>query len=217
MKFLVLLLLPFLLVSCGKKDSKDLEEKTHRELVVANENLDRRATFVEADLSRKQLFYMALEGTYEGSFMAGEKEFKTRLTFIPSLPPYESNRVRTLEEVTADLNNLSFAIQSTHWNSKGTAVAAGCIFGQVKPDYDNGQVVAASENCANIYKINIYDSSNISNSDLPVKTSEVFEKSQVLAKKILTKELLKVDEIYVVIQPTLIAKTFVAILKRVQP
>jgi hypothetical protein len=217
MKYLVLLLLPVFFISCGKKDSKDLEEKTQRELVVENQNMEVRAAVLEADLARKQLFFSALEGTYEGTFTAGEKVFKTRMTFIPSLPPYTSNRVRTLEEVTADLNNLFFSVQTTHWNAQGTAVAAGCIFGQVKPDYDNGQVSAASENCSNVYKVSFYDSSSIPSTDTPVKTSEIFEKSQVIAKKILNKEVSSVEEVYVIIQPTLLAKTFIAVLKRVQP
>lgn len=216
MKYLVLLLLSTLLISCGKKDSKDLEEKTQRELVVANENTDKRAALLEFDLARKQSFFTALEGTYEGAFLAGDKEFKTRITFIPSLPPYVANRVRTLEEVTSDLNNLSFTIQTTHWNSKGTTVAAGCIFAQIKPDYDNGQVVSAAENCSNIYKVNLYDSNENSEGDTPVKTSVIVKRSQMLAKKIFNKKITKVEEIYVVIQPTLLAKTFTTILKRVQ-
>lgn len=216
MKALLILVVPLLFISCGKKDGNNLEEVTQRELAVENDNLNRRAALLERDLARKQLFFSALEGTYEGSFSAGEKVFKTRVTLIPSLPPYTSNRVRTLEEVTADLNNLNFSIQTTSWNATGTAVAAGCIFGQVKPDYDNGQVTAAVDTCSNVYKINIYDSNEATTSDFPAKTSDVAINGQNLAKKIFSKEILKVNEIYVVIQPTLLAKTFIAILKRVE-
>ena len=216
MKHLSMLLLSLIIISCGKPDSKNLEEKTQRELLVTNENLDKKAVALEAGLERKQLFFSALEGTYEGTFMAGDKEFKTRITFIPSLPPYTSNRIRTLEEVIADLNNLYFSVQATHWNSKGTAVAAGCIFSQVKPDYDNGQIVASSENCSNVYKVSLYDSSDRSTGDLPMKTSEIFVNSQDISKNVLSKEVQKINEIHIVIQPTLLAKTFTTILKRVQ-
>jgi len=216
MKILFLLSLSLMIISCGKKDDKNLEEKTQRELVVENENLERRATMLESDLARKQEFYTALEGTYEGTFFAGEKEFKTRITLIPSLPPYTSNRIRTLEEVTADLNALSFSLQTTHWNAKGTAVASGCIFSAIKPDYDNGQIAVAAENCPNVYKVSMFDSSDRSE-DGPIKTSEVLQKSRSISKKILNKEINEVSEIHVVIQPTLVAKTFIAVLKRVQP
>lgn len=216
MKLLFLLLLSTLIVSCGKKDDKNLEEKTQRELVVENENLERRAILLENDLARKQEFYTAVEGTYEGNFMAGEKEFKTRMTLIPSLPPYTSNRIRTLEEVTADLNNLSFSLQTTHWNAKGTAVASGCIFSEIRPDYDNGQIAVAAESCANVYKVSLFDSSDRSGEG-PIKTSEVLQKSRSISKKILNNEIKEVNEIHVVIQPTLVAKTFIAVLKRVQP
>lgn len=216
MKHLLLLIVPLLLVSCGKRDDKALEEVAHRELVVENENLERRAAVLENDLSRKQDFYSAVEGTFEGSFMAGEKEFKTRITLIPSLPPYTSNRIRTLEEVTADLNNLSFSVQTTHWNAKGTAVASGCIFSQMKPDYDNGLISIAAENCSNVYKVSLFDSSDRGENG-PIKTAEVLQKSRILSKKILRKEIEQINEIHVVMQPTLVAKTFTTVLKRVQP
>ena len=205
------------IVSCGKPDAKNLEEKAQRELMVENENLDKRAMQLESELSRKQLFFSALEGTFEGSFFAGEKEFKTRVTLIPSLPPYIANRIRTLDEVTADLNNLYFSIQTTHWNSKGTAVAAGCIFSQIRPDYDNGQVVAASGNCANVYKVSMYESNEGESPMESLGASDILNKSQSISNKVLNKKMDKVNEIHVVIQPTLVAKTFLTVLKRVQP
>lgn len=217
MKFVFLLLATTMLLSCGKKDDKNLEEKAQRELQVENDNLDKRAALLEADLARKQLFYTALEGTYEGTFKAGEKEFKTRLTFVSSLPPYDSNRIRTLEEITADLSNLNFSVQSTHWNAAGTTVAAGCIFSQIRPDYDNGQVSASSENCPNVYKVNLYNSSNTPVDELPNQTSVIVSESKIISKQIFNREIQKVEEVYIVIQPTLLAKTFTAVLKRVQP
>ena len=216
MKHLSLIVTALLLASCGKPDAKNLEEVAQRELIVENVNLERRAAKLEIDLEKKQLFFTALEGTYEGSFKAGEKIFKTRMTFIPSLPPYTSNRIRTLEEITADLNNLYFSVQTTHWNSNGTAVAAGCIFSQMSPDYDNGQIVAATETCPNVYKVNMFDSSE-STEESPINTAELSRQSKILSKKISRKEIQKIEEIYIVIQPTLLAKTFTAVLKRVQP
>lgn len=217
MKQVLILFLSVLVASCGKPDAKNLEEKTQRELMVQNDNLDKRALQLETELSRKQFFFSALEGTFEGSFFAGEKEFKTRVTLIPSLPPYTANRIRTLEEVTADLGNLYFSIQTTHWNSKGTAVAAGCIFSQIRPDYDNGQVVAASGNCSNVYKISMYDSKEDEGSIESTKTGDILSKSQSISSKVLSKQMEKINEIHIVIQPTLVAKTFVTVLKRVQP
>lgn len=217
MKQLQMLFISLVIMSCGKPDSKNLEEKVLREISVENLNIDKKAMALESDLERKQLFFTALEGTYEGAFTAGDKEFKTRITFIPSLPPYTANRIRTLDEITADLNNLYFSVQTTHWNSKGTAVAAGCIFSQMKPDFDNGQIVAAAENCPNVYKVSLYDSSGDANGDSPVSTSKILVNSKIISKKVFTKEVQRINELFIIIQPTLLAKTFVTTLKRVQP
>jgi hypothetical protein len=142
MKILLMLFLSMALASCGKPDAKNLEEKAQRELKVETDNTNKKALQLEADLSRKQLFFSALEGTFEGSFISEGKEFKTRITLIPSLPPYTANRIRTLDEITADLNNLNFSFQVRHWSLNGSGVPFGCIFNQIRPDYDNGQVVA---------------------------------------------------------------------------
>lgn len=216
MKKLILVLVGGCFVfSCGKTDSKNLEEKVQRELVVTNENLDKRALALENDLTLKQLFFSSLNGTFEGNLQVGEKVFKTRITFIPSLPPYTSTRIRTAEEIVSDLNNLFFSVQTTHWNSKGSAVAAGCIFGQIRPDYQNGQVNISGESCSNVYNVNMFNSELENRTNLDI--ANILEISKEISRKVLRGEIRQVDEIFLTIQPTLLAKTFLAKLKRVNP
>ncbi len=224
MKILLLVISVVLFTACGKPDANNLEEKTQRELQVENGNLERKAQTLESDLRRKQNFFIALEGTFEGNLPVGDKEFKTRITLIPSLPIYNSNRVRTLEEITADLNNLFFTVQATHWNSKGSAVASGCIFSQARPDFLNGQTIATGENCANVYRISMYESNPKEDAlldEVSIESlnnfPEILAHSQNLSIKVLNKELNRIDQIHVVIQPTLVAKTFTTVLKRVNP
>lgn len=213
MKNLTLIFVVIAAISCGKADQKNLEEKTLTELQVANDNQDKRARILEDDLAKKQQFFSSVEGTYEGSFLAGDKEFKTRLTIIPSLPPYTSTRTRTAEEIVADLNNLFFSIQTTHWNTKSSAVAAGCIFNQVRPDFQNGQINASAESCNNVYKISLYDS-EVGTTNFG---GDILKTSKEVSNRVFLGSVRQVNELVVLIQPTLVSKTFEAKLKRIKP
>lgn len=211
----LLLIIVLVAYGCGKPDSKNLEEKMQRELVVANENTDKKSIQLENELAVKQNFFSSLEGTFEGDLSAGEKIFKTRISLHPSLPPYSSRRVRTIDEVITDLNNLFFSVQTTHWNSKGTAVASGCIFSQVRPDLLTGTITISSEGCGNVYKLSLFSSSILEGKTENIETIKEISKS--LSLKVLTGDLRQIDEVYIVVQPTLVAKTFTAKLKRVAP
>lgn len=215
MKNVILILLPVLFIACAKPDSSNLEEVKGREVEVENENLRKKAEVLEGDLARRQRLFSALKGTFEGTFTTGTKKFKKRITLVPSLPPYNAGRTRTLEEITSDLNNLYFTIQTTILNAENNSVVAGCILSQVRPDYDGGAVNAASENCSNIYLINLYDSLDDSE-ELPSEKSSVPQMSQELAQKIFLNQLSVVDEVFVEMHPTLTDKTFLMVLKRVQ-
>jgi hypothetical protein len=87
----------------------------------------------------------------------------------------------------------------------------------MRPDYDNGQVVAASGNCSNVYKLSMYESKEDESSTESLGAGDILNKSQGISNRVLSKQMGKVNEIHVVIQPTLVAKTFITILKRVQP
>jgi len=214
----MLLLLPFLfLVACAKPDSTNLEDKRNRELEVENENSKRKAMQLEEDLSRKQRHFSALKGVYEGTLIADDKkEFKTEIILVPSLPPYEAGRVRTIEELATDLNNLYFTVQIAITNKQTETTTMNCLFTQVKADYDGGRMNVASEGCYGLFFINLYSSTN-ARSSLQLEKPTVAEKSQNIAQKILSKEISRVDELFVEMVSTQAKKSFLMILKRTQP
>lgn len=122
------------------------------------EVLDARSRAMEADLETRQRFYQALEGTYEGALRLSQGDFKIRLTLSPSLPRYvPSDRVRTIEEVAADLNNLHLNVQIVQWNPLTHFGSVGCLVGNVRPDIIGGYVNVVSESCPNHYRFEISD------------------------------------------------------------
>lgn len=212
----ILLILPLVwLVACAKPDSTNLEDKRNRELEVENDNNKRKAMQLEADLSKKQRLFSALKGTFEGQFLADKKQFKARITLVPSLPPYEAGRTRTLEELTSELNNLYFTIQTVIINTQNQSVIMDCTYSGIRPDYDGGQLNVASEKCLSIFFISLYSSAN-AGPNLFLEKPGISEKSQSLAQKIFSKELAVANELFVEMNPTLGEKSFLMILKRNQ-
>jgi hypothetical protein len=110
---------------------------------------------MEEDLMKRQSFYEAVKGTYEGKLEGTPKDFRIRITLVPSLPPYLPGRVRTEEEIRSDLEKLHFNIQVVQWDSQDELSAVGCLVQGVKPDLINGEIQIASESCPNLYLIKI--------------------------------------------------------------
>lgn len=216
MKTMLLILQILFLVACAKPDSTNLEDKRNRELEVENENTKRKAMQLEEDLARKQRLFSAMKGTYEGAFIADKKEFKTKLILVPSLPPYDAGRTRTLEELTADLNNLYFTVQTIIINAETNTPVMDCSYSQIKPDYDGGQLNVASERCVSIFFINLYSSNPRANSNLQLEKPGVSQKSQDIVQKIFSKQLSIVSELFIEMNPTMGDKSFLMILKRTQ-
>ncbi len=210
----IFLLLPLFLVACAKPDSSNLEDVKNREVEVENENLRRKATEMEARLAKQQRLFTALSGTYEGKFIVGTKEYKKRIMLIPSLPPYNAGRSRTLEEITADLNNLTFTVQTTTLNAQTGAGVDQCGLGHVRLSYETGIINAASEGCSTIYIINLYES-NGRTDDLLLEKPGVAQKSHDLVQKVYSQELTIINEIFVEMRPAFSAKTHLMVLRRV--
>lgn len=122
-----------------------------------NGNLAEKSQEMEADLTTRQLFYRAVRGTYEGSMSTEAGDFKVRITLVPSLPTYGVNRVRQLDEITADINNLYFNAQVVQWNPANKLSAVGCRIENVRPDLNSGEISIASSNCPNLYVLRISD------------------------------------------------------------
>jgi hypothetical protein len=115
------------------------------------------------------------------------------MTLVPSLPPYMAKRVRQLDEVSYDLNNLYLNAQVIQWNPKNNLSAVGCRVEQIRPDIFFGEINIASENCPNLYLLKISRKQVSVNDDV---------KSKVLAQDIRDGRLVQVDEIKGEVQPS---------------
>lgn len=127
------------------------------EINASNSNLSAKAQLMEADLAIRHLFYQALKGSYEGVLATERGEFNIRITLVPSLPPVIHNRVRQLEEITSDLNNLYFHVQVLQWNPSNRLSSVGCRVENIRPDINKGEISITSSNCPNLYRLRIVD------------------------------------------------------------
>ena len=148
---------PFLLGGCqgDERISEVSAVQTYAQLQAENANLFKKSKAMESDLERRHRFYQAVKGRYEGSFQSEIGEINFRITFSPSLPPYITDRVRQLDEISSDLNNLYFNVQIIQWNPLTPMSAVGCRVSQVRPDITNGEITIASESCSNFYRLNV--------------------------------------------------------------
>ncbi|MGK5087365.1 hypothetical protein WDW86_07385 [Bdellovibrionota bacterium FG-2] len=122
---------------------------------ITDEDLARNIWQMEADLLKRQRFYQAVRGTYEGTLHSSLGEFKIRLALVPSAPLYIPNRARSLEEIQSDLESLYFNVQIVQWNPLDSRSAVGCRIEKVRPDLIKGTLSIASEGCPNFYEIKI--------------------------------------------------------------
>ena len=163
LKFSLLLLVLTFLVGCGQGDDR-LEEKagitSQREIEALNADREMWARAMETDLAKLRAFISSTEGTYEGTIKAGDIEFNIRAQLTPSIPDFDSNRVRTLEEITYEFTNLSLDFHIVQWAPDTPLASVGCIIKGIKPDVDKGVINVVDEECANSYNIVLADESN---------------------------------------------------------
>lgn len=147
-------------VACGN-GNKRLKEKTRMEgetlTGVENTNLAQKARAMEKDLARRHRFYQAIKGDYEGTIQSSEGTFKVRVTLSPSLAPIATDRVRQLDEITADLNNLMLNTKVSQWDPGSNYSPVSCIVSNIRPDLEKGEVTISKEGCPNFYSMKISD------------------------------------------------------------
>lgn len=154
------LLFIFALAGCGQ-DDKRLKEKTRKEgealTGVENSNLASKSAAMEKDLTRRHRFYQAVKGDYEGTINTTDGSFKIRVTLSPSLAPISIERVRQLDEVTADLNNLFLNTKVSQWDPSSSLSPVSCIVSSIRPDIEKGEIAIAKEGCPNFYTLKVMD------------------------------------------------------------
>lgn len=157
-----------LLISCGK-DEKTLEEVSgvqgqeaaKKQIEEENRNLAVKAELMESELKQRVDFYLALVGDYEGEINLLGNKSKIELSIQPDTMPLPTTRIRTLEEITNDLNQVSVSILLKHYASGSKIVSVSCRINKIKPNINSGSLSLSSEDCPNFYQL--YVSENLDN------------------------------------------------------
>lgn len=214
--FFVFLFAAFCFGGCAQQDDKRIEDRAELEERVGfkldQERLIARAKEMEADLERRHRFYQALNGEYSGIYTTSSGvKFATKVKLLPSLPPYlPPNRIRTLEEISSDINNLYFNIQVLHWSPGNSATAVGCVFQEVRGNLEKGRIEVAQAACPNVYSVRIIDPK----SGPVAQPNDLDKNSTDLAQKILNQTATSVEQLKVVMQPSNNADEYLLELKR---
>lgn len=216
MKYVIILLALCALASCSKDDKRmkerasvEGESSSRSQIRVENENLSNRAEQMERDLQRRHRFYQAIKGTYEGQIVARSETYGIRVTFTPSLAPMAHSRVRQLEEIASDLNNLTLNAQILQWDARNEATAIGCRVSSIRPDIEKGTVAISAESCPNLYLISVTEREQRGTSD------EMAHVAQRLAEQVLSAGLDDIDSINGTVRPSTNARVFEFVAKKI--
>lgn len=197
------------LVSCSKDDDRmkkkaaiEGESSSQSQVRVENANQSAKAEQMEKDLKRRHRFYQAVKGIYEGTISTSFGTFNIRMTLTPSLAPMNHNRVRQLEEIAADLNNLSINAQVLQWDPRNEATAIGCRVSGIRPDIEKGTLAISTESCPNLYQISVTERSFSGTSN---ENSSIARR---VAEQVLEGDLREIDSITGTVQPSTNATIF---------
>lgn len=156
MKFFLNSILCLCLLACSNGEQGLREQtiiQTKEEIDAQNKNLQEWSEKLELDLQKRRAFIGAVEGEFQGSFSVGDTIYSIRSYISPTIPDYEVDRTRSLEELEFELQNLNLNIQIIQWVPETQLAVGGCIFEEIKPDLRKGVVNLISENCSNTYQL----------------------------------------------------------------
>ncbi len=159
---LLCLLISVTLISCDKDDSR-LEEvsgiqgqkNAEKQIEEENKNLALKAEKMELELKKRANFYQSLIGDYLGTvIILGQKSF-IELSIQQNYMPAPTDRVRTLEEISYDLSQISLSVLFKHYSPNSNIVAVTCQMDLVRPDINTGKLILASDDCPNFYQLGV--------------------------------------------------------------
>lgn len=222
--FFILSLLSFVIASCQqpsqseqdarRKDQANLEAEEQAK--AEQKKLNEQSLKLERDLQRRYRFYAAVSYEYTGQIKINGTTYGISHTSQPTIPLYIGDRIRTVEEVQADLNNLGLDSSIRFWDIKKPQAATGCQFSNIKAFYENGAYKLQSEACGNIF--NIFISGKILDpKDLGQMASGTVEGNAVsIAQAILSGQTNTVESVIVQMQSTVSGTTQTFQLQRKQ-
>ncbi len=151
LRFIFLFIITLLSVNCADQSIQKYQKRAQIEQEgsnrAENENQRRKAIAMEETLQKRYHYYIGLSAEYHGQFTIQDNQYLAKLIFTPSFHLVPTERIRTLEEIQEDINNLYLNAQFILWDSEGKLGSQGCIYEKVKTNMLTGQIELFSTNC----------------------------------------------------------------------
>lgn len=174
-------LMAFMILSaCAQRDqdNKRLEEVAQIEGEQAakadQQKQNEQSLRLERELQRRYRFYAAVSHEYTGQIKLNNVDFGVSHKSQPTIPLYTGERIRTVEEVQSDLNNLGLDSIIRFWNLKNPQAGTNCQFLNMKAFFENGSYKLQSADCGNIFSIFISEK-NIPAKEFPTVSGGTIE------------------------------------------
>lgn len=147
-------------LSDSEKQLADINGKASadRQIQANNQDLDKHIDEAKQELAIRQRFYQGVAGTFEGLITRQDgsaQNLNTRMILTPTVPEYDPDRYRTLDELQNDLKNLALNVEVVQWDPD-TGSTWGCFFTNAVPDLNDGTVrlqPTQASDCPIAYKL----------------------------------------------------------------
>lgn len=157
-------LLVLTLVSCSKNgDDRIAEQENIRAQEQVNAENDNRTVLSagpEKELNRIKNFMKAVKGEYKTAIEIMSIPLDIFVDIVPSKEIVFYDRVRNVEEIQAELNELSLTIKVLIENPNIPNSGSTCIFEGHKPDTKNGIMKLIKDGCKNTFVLGLDETTN---------------------------------------------------------
>ena len=194
MKNLIIILPCVLLLSCSKGGDDRLAEQAdiqaREQYQAQNENQKMWAEKMEEDLNKRKRFIQAIEGDFFGEVDVQNISFDINARFVSSIPIAFPSRVRTLDEINFELQNLNLNLFVKLENPRVPNSAVTCVVEGYRPDVNKGGINIITESCKNSFHLSISDST------LDVRSDEArLKDSRSLAAQVTSGSVSRVEKV----------------------
>ena len=194
MKNLIIILPCVLLLSCSKGGDDRLAEQAdiqaREQYQAQNENQKMWAEKMEEDLNKRKRFIQAIEGEFFGEVDVQNISFDINARFVSSIPIAFPSRVRTLDEINFELQNLNLNLFVKLENPRVPNSAVTCVVEGYRPDVNKGVINIITESCKNSFHLSISDST------LDVRSDEArLKDSRSLAAQVTSGSVSRVEKV----------------------
>ena len=187
MKFIVTAFVALGAVACAKPQGDErLKEKAAIEAKGTQDAADNRIREMEARLDRQQRFFQSVAGTFTGKMTISGSTYDVRFVISPTIPVYDGDRVRTIDEVTYDLTNLALNVEQTTSKPGNPPFTIGCVYTNLKPKTDSGYILASHEDCPITFVLSVGEPG-------AVRPGQVRQQRETTVQKVLNGQINRVD------------------------